>query len=327
MRHVILILMLAGIGLASDPVLAQSATARDNFPNKAIRMIVPVAPGGGTDIVGRIAAAKLAEGLGYPVVVENRDGASGMIGSAAVAKSAPDGYTLLLAFASHTTIPFLYPQVPYDVVRDFSPISLIATQPLVMSVPFSLPASNVREFIALAKSRPGALNAGVSTAGGGGHLALEAFKKTTGIDIVSVIYKGGAPALSAMLAGDVHLMVATISQVLPQIKTGRIKTIATIGRTRLPILPEVPALEESGIREVEGTPWQGILGPAGLPAPIVERLNGEVIRLLKLPDIIQKLDAIGSYPLPSTPAEFGAQIVKELNVLGRIIRETGIKVQ
>ena len=327
MRPLILMLIVASVCFASKTAFAQSGPARDSYPMRPIKMIIPVAPGGGTDIVGRIAAGKLGEGLGYPVVVENRDGASGMIGSAAVAKSAPDGYTLLLAFASHTTIPFLYPQVPYDVARDFSPISLIATQPLVVSISLSLPANNIREFIALAKAKPGALNAGISTAGGGGHLALEAFKKTTGIDVVSVVYKGGAPALSAMLAGDVHLMIATISQVLPQIKAGRIRTIATVNKKRLPILPDVPSLEESGIRDVEGTPWQGLLGPAGLPAPIVDRLNAEVIKLLKLPDIVQKLDAIGSYPLPSTPVEFGAQIAKELIVLGRIIRETGIKVQ
>lgn len=327
MRQAIFTLILVGLHLLSAPVFAQSEPAHYSYPNRSIKMIVPVAPGGSTDIVARIVAVKLAEGLGNPVVVENRDGASGMIGSAVVAKSAPDGYTLLFAYATHTTIPSLYTKVPYDVVRDFSPISLCATQPLVVVVSPSLQVNTIREFIALAKSKPGDLNAGVSTAGGGGHLALETLKKSAGIDVVSVVYKGGAPALVAMLAGDVHVMVATISQVFPQIKVGRLKTIATTSKKRLTFLPDVPTLDESGIKDVEGTPWQGIVGPAGLPSPIINRLNTEIIKLLKSPDTIQKLEATGSYPLSSTPSEFGAQIAKELNVLGKVIREAGIKAQ
>lgn len=321
--------VLALLAAASIDAIAQTVIGKDSYPypNRSIRMIVPVAPGGSTDIVGRIVSRKLSEGLGHQVVVDNRPGASGMIGSEVVAKSTPDGYTLLFAFATHTTTPFLYSKVPYDTLKAFAPVSLVATQPLVLVVSSSLSVDSVKSLIALARSRPGQLNSGVATAGGGGHLALELFKKASGTDIVSVFYKGGAPAQLALISGEVQMAFATTAQVLPQLKSGRIKALATTSRQRLSYLADVPTLAETGLKDVDIVPWQGILAPASTPSSVIERLHSEVVKLLKAPDTLELLAASGSDPVGSTPAEFSAWIRRELTLLGPVIREAGIKVE
>ena len=311
--------VLALLAAASIDAIAQSVVGKDGYPNRPIRMIIPVAPGGSTDIVGRIVSSKLSAGLGHQVVVENRPGASGMIGSEVVAKSAPDGYTLLFAYASHTTTPFLFAKVPYDTLKAFAPVSLVATQPLVLVVSSSLRVDSVKSLIDLARSRPGQLNAGVVTVGSGGHLATETFKKASGTDILSVIYQGGGPSQLALLSGEVHMAFATTALVLPQLKSGRIKALATTRRQRLSYLADVPTLAETGLKDVDVVPWQGILAPAGTPPSVIERLHSEVVKLLKAPDTLERLAATGSDPVGSTPAEFGAWIKRELTLFGQVV--------
>ena len=304
---------------------AQSAGAARDYPSRPIRLIVPVAPGGSTDIVARIVAAGLGDSAGWQIVVDNRPGAGGVIGSEIVSRSLPDGYTLLLAYASHTTMPFMT-KVPYDAYSDFSPVTQVAVQPLVLTINPSLSVGSVKELIALAKSRPKGINAGIATPGSAGHLATELFKLRTGTTdgIVSVIYKGGAPAQVALLSGEVQLIFASTPAAMPYIKSGKVKVLATSAKNRLPYLPDVPTFAELGV-PVETAPWQGILGPAKMPRAVVTRLHEEVAKLLKLPDMVKRFAATGSETVGSTPEEFGAKLKLELQEFGKIIPALGLQ--
>jgi len=304
---------------------AQSAGAAHDYPSRPIRLIVPVAPGGSTDVVARIVAAGLGESADWRIVVDNRAGAGGVIGSELVARASPDGYTLLFAYASHTTMPFMS-KVPYSAYNDFSPVTQVAVQPLVLTINPSLPVGNVKELIALAKSRPNGINAGIATPGSAGHLATELFKLRTGTTdgIVSVIYKGGAPAQVALLSGEVQLIFASTPSAMPYIKSGKVNVLATSASKRLAYLPDVPTFAELGV-PVDTAPWQGLLGPAKMPRTIVSRLHTEVAKLLKLPDMVKRLAATGSEPVGSTPEEFAAKLRHELQEFGKIIPALGLK--
>lgn len=295
------------------------------YGSKPIRLVVPTAPGGGVDITARIVAKGLADTSGLRIVVDNRSGAGGVIGSDMVARSAPDGYTLLFAYAAFTTTPFMT-KVPYDAYRDFSPITLVATNPLLVEVNPSLPVANVKELIALAKSRPKGISAGIATSGSGGHVAMEIFKLRTGTtdSITSVIYKGGEPAQIALISNEVQLVFGGVPTSMQHVKSGKVKVLATLAKKRLPQFPDVPTLAELGI-PVDVTPWYGMLGPAKMPRAIVMRLYSEIAKVVKLPDVIERLAATGADPVASTPEEFSAKIKQELDDFGKLIPALGMK--
>ncbi len=303
-----------------------SAAAQDvrDYGKRPIRMMVPVPPGGSTDIVARIVTGPLAEMTGYTIVIDNRAGAQGAIATEIVARANPDGHTLLFGYATHTTLPFIN-KVPYDPFRDFAPITQVSVNPLLVVVHPSVPVSNVKELIALAKSKPKLLNLGIATAGSAGHIAAELFKLRTGTGdgIVTVTYKGGGPALVALLSGEVQMMFASAPTSMPHLKSGKLKPLATVGAKRLPYMPDLPSLGESGF-SIEAAPWQGLLGPARMPREIILRLYGEMSRVLKRPDVIERLAAAGADVVSSTPEEFDARIKRELNEYSKLIPTFGL---
>jgi tripartite-type tricarboxylate transporter receptor subunit TctC len=322
LQHTVLTAVSAAMLLVL-PALASAQGARD-YGSRPIRLVVPVPAGGGTDIVARIVAAGLAEGAGLRLVVDNRPGAGGAIGSEMVARAVPDGYTLLFAYASHTTTPFMS-KVSYDAYRDFSPVSLVSVNPLLLEVNASLPVANVKELIAFAKSSPKGLNAGVASSGSAGHLAAEIFKLRTGTtnSIASVIYKGGEAAQVALLSGEVQIVFASVLSSMPYAKSGKVRILATLAPNRLADLPDVPTLAEIGV-SVDVAPWYGVLGPARMPRAIVMRLYNDIAKAVKSPTIVDRLAATGANPVASTPDEFSARIRRELDEFGKIIPALGL---
>lgn len=311
------------------PLTARSQPAVPDYPVRPVRLIVPSPPGGSNDGVARIISNGLSRSLARNVVVDNRAGGGGIIASELVARALPDGYTILFAYAAFTTTPSLAANLSYDVLKDFSPITELANQPLLLVVNPSVPANTVKELIALSKSKPGGLTAGYTQVGSATHLATELFKLKTDTtrSIVSVSYKGGGPAQMALLSGEVQLSVATATSSLPQIKTGKIKVIATSSAKRLHYLPDVPTFEESGVTGIDVTVWQGLLAPAKTPRPIIDRIYAEVRQLLKQPETLDRLAALGSDPVGSSPHEFAAKLKRELHEFGKVIKALGLKPQ
>jgi tripartite-type tricarboxylate transporter receptor subunit TctC len=301
------------------------ASAQEAYPSKPIRLVLPFPPGGGTDILGRLVAERLGARLGQPVVTDNRGGAGGNLGAEAAAHSAPDGYTLLLAAPSLAISPSLYKKLPYDPVRDLAPISLVATVPNVMVTHPSVQAKTLREFIALAKSRPGELNFGSGGSGTSNHLGGELFNIVAGVRLVHVPYKGVNLAMNDVMAGNVQLVVIGIPAAAPQIKAGKLRALAVIAPQRSPALPDVPTVAEEGLPDFDVTTWYGLLAPAGTPRPIVERLNGEIVRLMHAPDLKERLAGMGTDPLTSSPEEFATYINREIAKWGDVVRKAGLK--
>ncbi len=301
---------------------AQSVT---RYPERPVRVIVPVAAGGGTDIIARLTVSKLSEVVGQSFVVDNRPGAGGVLGNEIVARAQPDGYTLLFTYAAHTIVPFIYRKVPYDVYKDFTPITLAGQQPLLLAINATVPANTTQELIALARAKPGALNVALATPSSSGALAAELFKMLTNTKMVSVPFKGGAPALTALLGGEVQLIFTTPPTVMAFIKTGRVKILGTSGKERVPYLPDVPTLAEAGVKDFETAPWQGVLGPANLPAPIVNYLHVQIKTVLRLPETKDKFAASGTDAIGNTPAEFGRMIQRELEQNKKVIQAVGMK--
>ncbi len=309
-------------GLA--PQLRAQSTS---YPNKPIRIVIPFAAGGFSDIVGRLVGQKLSESLGQPVVADNRAGAGGVIGTDIVAKSAPDGYTLLLSSFNHVVNPSLL-NPPYDSIKDFSALSLIADgPPLVMLVTPSLPAKTVRQVIDLAKARPGTLNygsAGISTSG---HLIGELFKQEAGIDIVHVPYRGSALSIPAAISGEVGMVWPYMPAAMPHVKTGKLRPMAVTGAKRSAVMPELPTMAESGVSGVVVSGFAGFLGPAGMPPALVKRLHGEVVKMSKDPDFVKRYQSYDMTPLASTPQELETYTRNEIAKWARVIKAAGIKVQ
>jgi tripartite-type tricarboxylate transporter receptor subunit TctC len=295
------------------------------YPSKPIRFILPFPPGGGTDILGRILAERLAAQLGQPVVIENRGGAGGNVGAEAAAKSAPDGYTIVLVAPSLAISPSLYSKLNYDPVRDFAPVSLVATVPNVMITHPSLPAATLVEFIALAKSRPGAMNFGSGGSGTSNHLAGELFNAVAGVRLVHVPYKGVNLAMNDVLSGQVHLAVIGIPAAAPHIKAGKLRALAVIDSKRAPALPDVPTVAEAGLRNFEVTTWYGVLAPAGTPRPIIARLNAELVKIMHTPEMKERLAAMATEPVTGTPEAFADLIRREIAKWGKVVREAGLK--
>jgi tripartite-type tricarboxylate transporter receptor subunit TctC len=303
--------------------LGSSADAQE-WPSRAIRIIVPYAPGGIADLVARLIQPGLQESLRQPVVIENKAGASGSLGTEFVARAQPDGYTLLLALAAPQTLNQSIYKVGYDGVKDFAPITLINTNPLVLMAHPDLPVRNVQELIAYAKARPGVLN--FAGAGGLTQFSGEIMKHMAGIEMVHVPYRGGAPAVAAAAAGDVQLTFANYSDALTWMKSGRLRPLAITSSKRFAQSPELPTMAESGLPGYEVTGWSGILAPAGTPAAIIDRLAGVLRPLLTSAEMKKRMDAIGAEPGGTSPAEFGQQIAAETVKWADFVQRTGIKV-
>jgi len=307
----------AGIAHAADP----------SWPTRPIHFVVPYPPGGPLDTVARLTAQKVSADLGQPIVVDNKPGAGGNIGAEFVARAAPDGYTLLLgAVATHAINPTLYRSIPYDAQRDFEPVTQLASTPNVLIVNPSLPVKDVREFIAYAKAHPGALNFGSGSTGSAGHLAGELFKRMAGIEMTHVPYKGAAPAMQDLVAGQVQVMFDNLASALTQIKAGRVRALAVTTAQRTQLAPDLPTIAESGLPGFDINTWFGVFAPGGTPAPIVDRLHDELAHALADPDVRAAMVKLGAEPVGSTPAQFAAYIRSEAAKYARVIKASGARV-
>jgi tripartite-type tricarboxylate transporter receptor subunit TctC len=315
-------LLAAAAALAPWPAEAQ---APDAWPARPIRFILPFPPGGGTDILGRLIAERLTANLGQPVVTENRGGAGGNVGAEAAAKSAPDGYTIVLVAPSLAISPSLYSKLNYDPAKDFAPVSLVATVPNVMITHPSVPANTLVEFIRLAKTKPGEMNFGSGGSGTSNHLAGELFNIVAGVKLVHVPYKGVNLAMNDVLSGRIQLVVIGIPAAAPHIKAGKLRALALLAPARSPVLPDVPTVAEAGLPNFEVTTWYGILAPAGTPGPIVARLNAELVKIMHAPEMKEKLDAMATDAVTSTPEEFAGLIKREIVKWGEVVRDAGLK--
>ena len=300
------------------------ADAADPYPTKPIRLITPAPPGGATDIMARSLAQKLAEALGQQVVVDNRGGGGTLIATQLTARAVADGHTLLLANAAFGTNPALIKDLPYDTLRDFAPVTLVADSPLVFVAHPSLNVSNIKELIAAAKARPGQINYGSSTPGTGGHLSVEMLKWMAGIDLVHIPYKGAGPAVTALLAGEVPLMCTSPLPTLPHIKSGKLKALAMTGRTRSRALPEVPTVAESGLTGFQSSLWYALMAPAGTPTAVMQRLNHETTRIVRLPAVSEQLLAQGADPIGNSPQELAAFLRADIERWKKLVREAKI---
>ena len=319
LKRIVPALLAASLAVANAAALAQA------YPDKVVRMISPYAPGGSNDLTARIISQKLGEALGQQVIVENKPGAATQIATQFVAKSAPDGYTLLLAAATHTTNPSLFAKLPYDTVKDFTPIVLAATVPTYLLVNESVPARNVQELVAYAKKNPGKLNFGSAGNGSAPHLALELFKQEAGVDIVHVPFKGSAPAMAALLSGDVQGSFETYNVFQSHLKAGKVRALAVTTPKRTAEEPGIPTLAESGFPRFEAYAWFSVLAPAGTPKAVVERLNREINRIFTLPEVKEQYAKMGLIPGGGTPGELEAFIRTDIAKWSKVIKAAGIK--
>jgi tripartite-type tricarboxylate transporter receptor subunit TctC len=304
--------------LAVEPAAA-------NYPDRPIRLIVPQSPGGGSDLYARMVAQPLAERLGHAIVVDNRAGAGSLIGTETVAKAAPDGYTLLAISSSFTIIPSTYKKVPYDPVKDFAPVTLLTTYPHVVVLHPSVAANSVKELIALAKAKPGALNYASAGVGMPTQLGAELFNSMAGTHIVHVPYKGGGPALTNLIGGQVQAYFGPLATVLPHVKAGKIKAIAVTSIQRWPSLPDLPSVSEAGLPGYRLDAWNGMLAPARTPPAIIKKLNGEINAVLKTSAIRERLAAEGVGPGGTSSEEMGAMLKSEIAKWAKVIKQAGIE--
>ena len=303
-----------------------TSAAAQAYPAKPIRVIVPSGAGGSVDTLARLVAQKMSASLGQQVVVENRSGSGGVIGTEIAARSAPDGYTLLMAYGSHVVNPTLYPKLPYDTVRDFLPITQVAVQPLLANVHPALPVKSVKELVALAKARPGQLNYGSAGSGSGGHLATEILCMMANVKMTHVPYKGSAAAMFDVVAGNTQLMILTLITSLPQVRAGKLRAIGITSTKRSPIVPDVPAIAET-IPGYDVEVSYFLLAPAGTSRDIVTKLNAEATRALKQPDVVERLARDGATPIGNTPEQTARYIDQEIVKWGKAVKASGAKEQ
>ncbi|PYX72410.1 MAG: LacI family transcriptional regulator [Acidobacteria bacterium] len=314
-----LILMAGGI---SNSALAQA------WPTKPIRIVIAQAPGSATDVISRVVGNQLSVSLGQPIVIDARPGAGGVLGTEVAARSAPDGYTLFMGNNStHGSNPAVYAKLPYDAIKDFAPISFVASVPYVLVVDPKLPVSTVKEFIALAKSRPGKMNYASAGNGSTHHFCGELLKSMTGIDIQHIPYKGSGPGIAALLGGEVSMMFSNVADIGSQIKAGKVRALAVTAQRRSSILPDVPTMPEAGLPDFEVTSWFGLLVPAGTPSPVIGRLNAETIKVLRRADVKATLTAQGLEVAPGSPEQFAAHIQSEIARFTQIAKAAGIKAE
>jgi len=304
----------------SFPVAAQS------YPTKSIRLVVPWPAGGVTDVVARIVGERLSQGMGQSIIIDNKAGATGFIGTEFVAKATPDGYTLLLITAStHAISPNLFKKVPYDPIKDFETISQVTTAPTILVTYAAFPAGSVAELVKIAKAKPGTLNYASFGNGSSAHLAAELFKQATGTDFVHIPYKGAAPAIADLMGGQVTIFFDSIPSALPHVRSGKLKGLAVTGRTRTTAAPDIPTVAET-YPGFEITVWQGFGAPAGTPRAVISRLNAELVKVMTMPDVRERLVNLGADPLSTTPQEFAAHIAREKDKWAGVVKSSGITI-
>jgi len=313
--------LLIGLGLCA---VGGHGRAADAYPSRPIRLVVPTGAGGVTDILARVVSDKLRGALGQQIVVDNRGGAGGVIGSDIVAKAPPDGYTLLMVFPSHPVNPSLVRNMPFDTVRDFAPITMVGTVTQVLIVHPSFPARSVRELIAYARERPGQLNFGTVGRGSLGFLSAELFASMAGVRMVHVAYKGAPQVMTALIGGEIQIYFNVPITSLPQIKAGKVRALGVSTKSRLAIMPDVPTIAESGVPGYEVVGWNGILAPAKTPRPIIARLHDEIVKILRSPDVVESLTAQGVDPIGNTPEEFAAIVRFDVAKWARVLKNAGV---
>ena len=303
---------------------ACAGACAQNYPEKAIRMIVPYAAGGNADLLGRVVGQKLGEAFSQQVIIDNRAGANGVIGTELLAKAAPDGYTLAFTASGHSINPGMY-KVPYDPIRDFAPIAQTSSTPIIIAVTAALPAKNVKALAALAKARPGDLSYASQGNGSPGHLAGALFNQMNGINIVHIPYKSTAQAITDLTSGQVQLMYPSATSILPHVKAGRLRAVAIASKTRSALAPEIPTAAESGMPGFEAGIWNGVLAPANTPAAIIDKLHAAIAKIIQSPETRERILGMGADPALSTPAEFSAFIAAELKKRTKVIKDSGAK--
>jgi tripartite-type tricarboxylate transporter receptor subunit TctC len=302
------------------------AANAQQYPSRPVRFVVPFAPGGSVDTLARTVGPKLADALGQQIVVDNRPGGNGDIGMLIVAKAPANGYTILLGYIANLAIaPSLYAKMPYDPLKDYAPITQVATSPNVLTAHPSVQAKGLQELVALAKAKPGAVNFASTGVASVGHLTGELLNNLAGMQMTHVPYKGGGQAIIDLVGGHVQVMFSGFSAAMPHIKSGKVRALAVTGANRSPALPEVPTIAEQGFPGVEATAWYGVLAPAGTPKPVVVRLHGELVRIFKMPDVMQRLDALGFEIAGSTPEQFGAYMRAEIKKWAKVVKASGAK--
>ena len=318
---------IGAIGAFAAFGLALSVLAQDTYPSRPIKIIAPVQPGGGVDLVARTIGDRLGKVLGQPIVVENQSGGGGIVGSMATARAAPDGYTLMVGYVgTHGTNPAVR-KLPYDAIKDFTPIAMVGGTPNVLIVPPTLPVKTLAEFVQYAKANPGKLSYGSSGPGTLTHLAMEQLKLAADLDLVHVPYRGIGPAFTDILGGQTQAMFPGLAAALPHIKAGKVRALAVTGLKRHPLLPDVPTFEELGYKGFDGVQWYGIVGPANIPPAIVKRLNDEINRLLESPELRERLSSEALEPVPMSPDEFGRYIRDDIARWTRLAKERHIEIE
>jgi tripartite-type tricarboxylate transporter receptor subunit TctC len=319
----------AGAGFVGMTLLALAAMTAmaQSYPSKPIKIVVPYPPGGFNDTLGRTLAAKFTEAWGQPAIVENKPGANTLIGSDYVAKSPPDGYTLLIVAFPFAVTPSLIRNMPYDTVKDFAPVALAAQSPNLLVVNPSLPVKTVAELVAMAKAKPDSLSYASTGNGSSNHISMELFKSLAGVRIVHIPYKGSAPAVTDLLGGQVHVMFDNAPNVLPQVKAGRLRALAQTGATRSGVAPDLPTVAEAGVPGYELTVWFGLVAPAGTPREVIRKLNAEVLKILAMPDVRERFLSQGVEPLGSTPEQFADHIKAQMAKWGRVVRDAGVQAE
>ena len=296
------------------------------YPSRSIRLLIPTPAGGGTDILARVATEGISKHLGQPVIIENRGGASGMIAAELVATAPPDGYTMLMTYSGVLTVnQSVFKKMAYDPIRDFAPVAAVADVPNILIVNPAVPANTVAELIALARAQPGKLNFASSGNGTSIFLAMELLRQKAGLNMVHILYKGGAPAMADVIAGQVQLMFNNLVEALPQIKAGKVRALGIATASRSPLVPDIPTVAESGLPGYESRLWYGIVAPVNTPAAAGTRMNDAVRATLQAPEVRSRLSAMGADPIPMSPAEFGSLIKRDAELWGRVVREAGIK--
>lgn len=319
-RRTMLAAAAAALALAA-PLAAQAQA----FPSKPIRLVVPYPPGGGTDILGRLVATKLQESLGQPVVVDNKPGASGVLGNDIVAKAPADGHTLLLGITAIVQGATLFPKLPYDPYKDFIPVSQLSTSTSLLAVPNSLPVKNVAEFVALVKKEPGKHSYGTYGAGSSSHIQGELLKAQAGIDLVHIPYKGAAPLVTDLIGGQISATFVDAGTARSHVKAGSFKVLAVTGTERMKMAPDAPVLSELGYKNFDPKGWFGFFLPAGTPAPIVKKLSAELARIVRLPEVSNRIEELGQTPVGSTDQEFAAVIRHDGPLYAKLIKDLNIK--
>ena len=316
--------MAIGLTAMASSTFAQAAL---NYPVRPIKIVVPFAPGGTTDMLARLVGQRLTQSWGQPVVIENKPGAGATLGADIVAKSTPDGYTLLMGAAHHTIAQQVYAKIPYHFDRDFAPITMVAMVPNMVVVNTDVPAKTIGEFIALAKTQPGKLNYGSAGAGTAHHLIGEMFKLRAGVDLVHVPYKGSAPAVADLLSGQVQLMFDTVTSGLPQVKAGKLRALAVTTAKRSSAMPDVPSLSETALPGFDVGTWFGLLAPAATPPAIVQKLNAEIVKIIQQPDVRKQMLEAGSEPMGNTSQQMAAQIKSELDAFEAVVKQIKLVVE